>query len=210
MSLSTLSGDLAHVDFPKSTYSFWGVLNMVNTPTWQGFRFVSGNLAHVSSFVSSFKPCHPQHFGRQGLLIKIWQGRQFKDLGHLGSGWGFRILLPFQIIPNFHFMHLSLYPVNPPKSMMPAHHPQTWKASCLLMLNLTKHAFAVIVILYLFAPFLTKSSCAQRWYFQSCERRFDHPGVHAPIPLGEMRAPHGNVQKIRKKNMKRFRSWRLL
>lgn len=59
----------------------------------------------------------------------------------LGSDWGFRILLPFQIIPNFHFMHLSLYPVNPPKSMMPAHHPQTWKASCLLMLNLTKHAF---------------------------------------------------------------------
>ena len=59
----------------------------------------------------------------------------------LGSDWGFRILLPFQIIPNFHFMHLSLYPANPPKSMMPAHHPQTWKASCLLMLNLTKHAF---------------------------------------------------------------------
>ena len=154
---------------------------MVNTPTWQVFHFFSGNLAHVSSFVSSFKPCHPQHFGRQGLLIKIWQGQQFKDLGHLGSDWGFRILLPFQIIPNF-----SLYPVNPPKSMMPA------------------HAFAVIVILYLFAPFLTKSSCAQRWYFQSCERRFDHPGVHAPIPLGEMKAPHGNVQKIRKKTWNDF------
>lgn len=193
--------------FPKSTYLFWGVLYMVITPTWQGFRFFSGNLAHVSSFVSSFKPCHPQHFGRQGLLIKIWQGRQFKDLGRTEV---FGFCCHSKLFPISNFMHLSLYPVNPPKSMMPAHHPQTWKASCLLMLNLTKHAFAVIVILYLFAPFLTKSSCAQRWYFQSCERRFDHPGVHAPIPLGEMRAPHGNVQKIRKKNMKRFRSWRLL